>query len=65
MSDALKIIIAVILVVFLVGLFIFSYLLNKKTPKPEGCENVGEACEGCQILMCSHNKEHQNNKEEK
>ena len=45
----------------LVVAFVFSYLLNKKTPKPEGCENIDENCEGCQITSCSHRIE---NKEE-
>ena len=65
MGDSLKVLIAVLLVLFLVGLFVFSYLLNKRTPKPEGCQNIGEECEGCQVLMCSHNKSNHNNKEEK
>lgn len=50
---------AIILVV-LIGIFIFSYLLNKRTPKPEGCQNLDE-CEGCQLVSCSHHPS--NNKE--
>ena len=41
--------------------FIGTYILNKRTPKPEGCEDIGSECEGCQITSCSHYKE----KEEK
>ena len=41
----------------LVGLYILFYLLNKKTPKPEGCENLEEDCEGCQITSCLNRKE--------
>ena len=46
-----------IIMVSLVGAFVGSYLLNKKTPKPEGCENVEESCEGCQITSCPNRKE--------
>lgn len=49
-----KVIFAIIIVGVAVGLFIFSYLLNKRTPKPEGCESLSEECEGCSILTCSH-----------
>ena len=41
----------------LVGAFVGSYLLNKKTPKPEGCENIDDSCEGCQITSCPNRKE--------
>ena len=41
----------------LLGLYILFYLLNKKTPKPEGCESLEENCEGCQITSCSNRKE--------
>ena len=60
-SKVTSIILAVIFMITLIGAFIGSYLLNKKTPKPEGCENLDESCEGCQITSCSH---HKANKEE-
>jgi len=44
-----------------IGLFIGTYLLNKHTKKPEGCENLEENCSGCALVSCSH---HPNNKEE-
>ena len=56
-SKITSIILAVIIMMILIGAFIGSYLLNKKTPKPEGCENLSEECEGCQIVSCSHRKE--------
>lgn len=37
-----------------IGLFILSYLLNKKTPKPEGCQDTTQECEGCKMIGCSH-----------
>ena len=27
-------------VLFLVAMFIITYILNKKTPKPKGCEDI-------------------------
>lgn len=60
-SKVTSIIMAVVIMIVMIGVFIGSYLLNKKTPKPEGCENLDENCEGCQITSCSH---HKNNKEE-
>ena len=56
-----QIIATVIIVGLLIAMFITCFLLNKKTPKPEGCENIDENCEGCQITSCSHRIE---NKEE-
>ena len=36
----------------LVGIYIFLFLKNKKTPKPEGCENLKADCEGCKDIYC-------------
>ncbi|MDO5089580.1 MAG: hypothetical protein Q4D53_07330 [Leptotrichiaceae bacterium] len=43
-------------VLFLVGIFILTYILNKKTPKPEGCENLisKAGCAGCRQFSCGH-----------
>lgn len=60
-SELTSILAAILVITGLIFAFIFSYLLNKKTPKPEGCENFEENCEGCQITSCSHRIE---NKEE-
>lgn len=46
---------AAIWMAVLVGTYITGYLLNKKTPKPEGCEDLTADCEGCQLFDCSHN----------
>ena len=56
MNDTLRVILAIVIIVVCVGLFIGTYILNKRTPKPEGCEEIGSECEGCQITSCSHNK---------
>lgn len=57
MPDYVRYILGALLLIFLIGVFIFTYLLNKKTPKPEGCENLEENCEGCQITSCPNRKE--------
>lgn len=64
MSDELRIILAIIILLVCVGLFIGSFILNKRTPKPEGCENLGSECEGCQITSCSHYVEKNEEKKE-
>ena len=64
MNQVTGIILAVAVVLVSVALFIFTYILNKRTPKPEGCENVGSECEGCQMTSCSHYKKNNENIEE-
>ena len=63
MNDTTRIIIAVGIVVVCVVLFIGTYVLNKRTPKPDGCEDVGSECEGCQITSCSNYKQKDEKKE--
>ena len=63
MNETTRAIIAVAIIVVLVVLFIGTYVLNKRTPKPEGCEDLGSECEGCQITSCSHYKEKEEKKE--
>ena len=63
MNDTTRIIIAVGIIVVCVMLFIGTYILNKRTPKPDGCEDVGSECEGCQITSCSHYKQKDEKKE--
>lgn len=46
--------VAVILFVLLAAFAGVGYVLNKKTPVPEGCENLKENCEGCHISSCIH-----------
>lgn len=54
MSETIRFILGGILLIALIGLFIFTYLLNKRTPKPKGCENIDENCEGCPITSCGN-----------
>jgi len=48
-------IVAIIVFVVLASLTVVGYLLNARTPKPEGCENITSQCEGCSISTCLHN----------
>ncbi|MCR4898833.1 MAG: hypothetical protein K5892_06355 [Acholeplasmatales bacterium] len=40
-------IISIILIATLVAVFIISFLINKKTPKPKGCEDLEVTEENC------------------
>ena len=32
-----------------------GYVLNKRTPKPAGCEDLDAACQSCPVATCGHN----------
>ena len=49
---------AIILFVVLASIVVVGYVLNAKTPKPEGCENLRADCEGCHDFGCSNNPAH-------
>ncbi|MGI6734589.1 MAG: hypothetical protein BWY30_01046 [Tenericutes bacterium ADurb.Bin239] len=55
MSDIARIFIAILIMAVLIGLYIGSYVLNKRTKKPEGCEEIASSCTGCAVTTCSHN----------
>lgn len=69
-SDTLYLIIGIIIILVLVILFIVSYVLNKRTPVPKGCENLlidEEKCSSCNNELCKLKKNINNiteNKEE-
>ena len=44
-----------ITVAVIIGLYLLTYVMNKRTPVPEGCEvNVSEAtCGACNNYACS------------
>lgn len=44
---------ALLWMALLVAIYIGTYLWNKHTPVPEGCEEMVE-CEGCANVACSH-----------
>lgn len=50
--DFLQLFLAILFFGSLVGIYIFLFLKNKKTPKPEGCENLKADCEGCKDIYC-------------
>lgn len=38
----------------IVAVYLTLYIFNSRTPKPEGCEELSEACHGCRNVACSH-----------
>jgi hypothetical protein len=48
----------ILIILGLGGIFALSYLLNKKTKKPEGCEDKLASCSHCPIVTCGHNPVH-------
>lgn len=46
-------IIAAVILVVLVALFILATVMNKKTPKPAGFEDMKADCEGCSNKSCA------------
>lgn len=47
-------IVALILFVVLTGIFVLTYVLNKRVPRPEGCEEIDESCLNCSNTLCKH-----------
>ena len=43
----MKYLLAILFFGALVAIYIVLYLMNKKTPKPEGCEDLKADCDGC------------------
>ena len=60
----MKYVLAILFFGLLVGIYIGAYLLNKKTPLPEGCENLRADCEGCHDFACTNHPAHHTKKEE-
>ncbi len=48
-------IIAIVIIVLVVGLYVFSYYWDSITEKPEVCDEDLE-CKGCKVQNCSHKK---------
>lgn len=49
------VILAIVVVIALLAIFFITYVLNKKTPVPEGCENIkisDENCNSCGNMDC-------------
>lgn len=58
--EYLRYLYAFLVVAVLVIIYIGMFLLNKRTKKPEGCEDA-TSCSGCSTTSCALNS----NKEEK
>lgn len=52
----------IITIGLLIVIFVVSFILNKSTPKPEGCEDLEAGCETCTNTACL---KHDSQKEEK
>ena len=59
----MKIVLAILFFALLVTIYIVLYLMNKKTPLPEGCENLKADCEGCEDYACTNNPAHNSRKD--
>ncbi len=56
MNQTGYLIISIVIIAALVATFIISFVINRKTPVPEGCENLKiteEGCANCQIEECA------------
>lgn len=52
----MKIVIGILVLIALSGLLFVLYILNKRTPLPEGCEDLyidDEKCKGCSNEACA------------
>lgn len=47
-----KILVTVLVLAGVIGLYIGSYILNKRTPVPEGIEPIAD-CDACNTTSCS------------
>lgn len=45
----------IVILVIMIGLFLVCFIANRKTPKPEGCEDLEAECETCPIKSCLKN----------
>ena len=50
-----QIIATIIIIGVLIAMFITFFLLNRKTPRPEGCEDLDAESETCPITTCLKN----------
>ncbi len=55
-SKTAALIISISIIVFLIVLFFVTFIKNRKTPVPKGCEHIKiteENCGACQVSDCS------------
>lgn len=55
MEPWLRILLAILVFSALVGIFVLGFILNKRTPKPAGCEDLEATCHACPVTSCGHN----------
>lgn len=60
----MKTVIAIAFFAALIFIYIWLYLMNKKTPLPEGCEDLKADCEGCHDFGCTNHPAHHTKKGE-
>lgn len=56
-----QIVATVVIIGVLILLFIVGFLLNRKTPKPEGCEDLEAECSTCPVKTCLKNTSEKEN----
>ncbi|MGL5540499.1 MAG: hypothetical protein ACRDBX_02565 [Erysipelotrichaceae bacterium] len=49
---------AIVFFALMGGFYALVYTLNRKTPLPQGCEDLASACTGCKDFACGHNPTH-------
>ena len=59
-----QVVLAILFFGLLVAIYIILYLMNKKTPLPEGCENLKAECERCKDYACTNNPAHRTTRKE-
>lgn len=60
----MRIVLTIAFFMVLIVVYISLYLMNKRTPLPEGCENLKPDCDGCHDFGCTNHPSHMNRKEE-
>ena len=53
--QTLYLVLSIVLIVGLVALFFITFVINRKTPVPKGCENIKieeESCMACSNSSC-------------
>ena len=49
-------IISIAIIAFIIAIFFITYVINRRTPVPKGCEHIKiteENCSACQVTSCA------------
>ena len=49
----MRVLAAIVFITTLIGIYIWAYIANHKTPVPPGCEDLKADSDGCKITSCS------------